>query len=123
MTKDSCLTVGWVHVGMEIDFHHPDSDALELTEAIEDHYGAEKEAARIFLRRADGNRVSADDLLADHLAKAGKSFGDLTSAWGAAGALVLEYLPGHHALETKAGTVDIRRVRLAFRRAAKEAVH
>ncbi|MEO5336547.1 MAG: hypothetical protein H7841_06600 [Magnetospirillum sp. WYHS-4] len=106
----------WQHVGMRIDFHHPDSDLLELTPEAEDLYGAEKERARLFLRMSDGNRRSAEDLLAEWLAGEGRNFVDLAAGWGATGTLVLDYPPGRYVLETKGGRMDLRRLRLAFRR-------
>lgn len=112
-----------LHVGMEIDFHHPDSDSLELTPEVEDLYGQEKEHAPLFLRLADGVRISARELLDDYLAAAGKTLADIRFGAGGTGAVVLDISPGRYALETKAGSVEVRRVRLALRRLESPSVH
>jgi hypothetical protein len=112
-----------LHVGMEIDFHHPDGDSLELTPEVEDLYGQEKDLAPLFMRLVDGVRISARDLLDDYLAAAGKTVADIPFGAGGTGIVVLDIQPGRYAMETKAGRVDVRRVRLVFRRLADTPLH
>jgi len=70
------------HVGLKIDFHHPDSDELRLTARIEDLYSLDKDLARIFVEGGTGNLLSARDLLEGYFAGSAKS--------------LIQHLPGEH---------------------------
>lgn len=61
------------HIGLEIDFYHPDSDKLKLSENIEDRYGIDKEKAAIFTETASNLTFSSEDMLEWYLARSTKS--------------------------------------------------
>lgn len=60
------------HVGLDIDYDHPDSAAIKLTSDVEDSYGIDKEHAAIFIETASGDEFSADELLRGYLRRSGK---------------------------------------------------
>lgn len=51
------------HIGFEVKYHHPDSDALELPPATVDHYENKKEKARIFIQSGEEEAFSSVELL------------------------------------------------------------
>jgi len=51
------------HVGVDIDYYHPDSAVIKLTPEVEDSYGIDKEHALIFIETSAGDAFSAEELL------------------------------------------------------------
>lgn len=110
----------FLHIGMEIDFHHPNSDDLMLPPETEDLYSTDKEAAAVFIRNRDGFPFSASDLLALHLEHVALQDGaelpfalptegsGRTSGW-----IAINFPEGAFHMLTTSGTVDVRRLRLA----------
>ena len=64
------------HIGMEIVFHHPESEKLRLSRDTEDKYGVDKEHARIFMENASGQTFNAKEMLAGYIKSSGKHFGE-----------------------------------------------
>jgi len=64
------------HVGLKIDFHHPESDTLKLSEGTEDRYSIDKEKAPIFKEIASGRAYSTEDILEWCLLQTGRSLDD-----------------------------------------------
>lgn len=64
------------HIGLEIDFHHPESDVLRLSHDIEDAYGIDKEKAAIFTEWASDLTFSSEDMLEWYLTRSQKSLAE-----------------------------------------------
>ena len=64
------------HIGLNIDFHHPQGARLKLQPATEDLYGVEKEHAAIFIETRSGQMLSTADLLELYLSRVGKTADD-----------------------------------------------
>ncbi|NQV47516.1 MAG: hypothetical protein HQ504_07010 [Rhodospirillaceae bacterium] len=61
------------HVGLKIDFYHPQSDTLKLSEETEDSYSIHKEKAAIFIESTSSQAYSTEDVLEWCLLQTGKS--------------------------------------------------
>lgn len=64
------------HIGLEIDFHHPESDKLRLSNEIEDDYSIDKEKAAIFTESASDQTFSSEDMLEWYLSRSPKSLAE-----------------------------------------------
>lgn len=60
------------HVGLNIDYDHPESADIRLTPEVEDTYGIDKEHALIFIETSAGDAFSADELLQGYFRRSGK---------------------------------------------------
>ena len=83
------------HIGLEIDFHHPESDKLRLSHNIEDDYSLDKEKAAIFTETASSLTFSSEDMLEWYLSRSQKT--------------LAEHLP-----ESREETSDTRRMAITF---------
>ena len=64
------------YIGMEIVFHHPESEKLRLSRDTEDKYGLDKEHARIFTESASEQTFNAKEMLAGYINSSGKHLGE-----------------------------------------------
>ena len=64
------------HLGMDIIFHHPESEKLRPSRDTEDKYGLDKEHARIFTESASEQTFNAEEMLASYLTSSGKHLGE-----------------------------------------------
>jgi len=109
------------HVGMEIDFYHPESDRLRLSRDIEDEYGLDKEHARIFTESASEQTFNAEEMLAGYINSSGKSLAEhLPASSGGdtqprriAITFPIQFNENTFHMMTTKGMVDIKTLRLA----------
>jgi hypothetical protein len=65
-----------IHIGMEVVFHHPESEKLRLSRDTENKYGLDKEHARIFTESASEQTFNAEEMLAGYINSSGKRLGE-----------------------------------------------
>jgi hypothetical protein len=110
------------HIGLEIDFHHPESDKLRLSHQIEDDYSIDKERAAIFTETATVQVLNCEDMLdwylmqsqttlADHLPA--RTYGESEPRRRAV-TFPLHFPEGTFHMMTDRGAVDIKTLRLAI---------
>ena len=61
-----------IHIGMEVVFHHPESEKLRLSRETENKYGLDKEHARIFMENTSEQTFNAEEMLAGYINSSGK---------------------------------------------------
>ncbi|MEE8393136.1 MAG: hypothetical protein V3R66_02230 [Rhodospirillales bacterium] len=59
------------HLGMDIEYYHPDSRNLVLPPETEDLYSVEKEKAQIFIHNSDDQTYSVENLFDHYIARRG----------------------------------------------------
>jgi hypothetical protein len=110
------------HIGLDIDFYHPQSDQLKLPRETEDLYAIDKEKAALFTETASGLDFSSEEMLEwyfthskktldEHLPKRGNS-----DAQPPRQAIIfpIQFPPGTFHIMTEQGAVDIKALRLAI---------
>lgn len=55
------------HVGVDVDFYHPEGRNLKFADAVVDAFEAERENAEIFVQNASGDGFSCDEILSWYL--------------------------------------------------------
>jgi hypothetical protein len=109
------------HIGMDIDFHHPESDQLRLSCDIEDEYGQRKEHARIFTESASEQTFNAEEMLTGYINSSGKPMaehiparpGGDTQLRRMAITFPIQFNENTFHMMTNKGIVDIKMLRLA----------
>ncbi|HEY9164271.1 MAG TPA: hypothetical protein VIN57_06640 [Magnetovibrio sp.] len=51
------------HVGLDVDFYHPQGRNLKLSEAVIESFEAQREDAEIFVQNSSGTGFSCDEML------------------------------------------------------------
>lgn len=110
------------HIGLDMDFYHPESESLKLTRGIEDSYSIDKEKAVIFIETASDSGYSPEDLLQWYFAGSKKALAEHLPARPAAAAgsssrlaivFPIQFPPETFHIMTDRGRVDIKTLRLA----------
>lgn len=107
------------HMGMDLEFHHPEGKTLKPSAEVEDLYGTDKEQAAVFLR-ADGTAFTAEDLTKLFLSRSDQGV-EAFVTHGTPGmnkrlaraVFPMEFPEGMIAMETEAGRVDVKRLKIA----------
>ncbi len=123
MTEDFSIR----HIGLEIDFHHPESDKLRLSHEIEDSYGLEKEKAAIFTETASNLTFNSEDMLDWYLTRSQNSLAGYfpdrpdedSETRRMAITFPLQFPQNTFHMMTDRGSVDIKALRLAIEVTAK----
>ncbi len=110
------------HIGLEIDFHHPESARLRLSEETEDNYSIDKEKAAIFTETASNLTFSSEDMLEWYLTRSQKalaehlpeSTGDANETRRMAVTFPIQFPENTFHMMTDRGPVDIKTLRLAI---------
>ena len=107
------------HVGLDVDFHHPQGRNLKLASEVVDMFEAEREDAEIFIQNSTGTGFSCDEILswfllqthttlAEHLPPQALEQGNgkvmLT--------LPIRFEPGMFHMATEEGDVDLSTLKL-----------
>jgi len=107
-------------VGLDIDFHHPDSKSIKLTTEVEDAYSVDKEDAAIIIDNATERAYSPREMLDFYLLKSQKQPEDFLPGGADDGAqqrraivLPLNFPENRFHMVTDRGVVDIKTLRLA----------
>ena len=110
------------HIGLDIDFHHPESQLLRLSPEIEDLYGLDKETASIFTENASGLTFNSEDMLDWYLVRSGKTLEEYLSEDASADGepmrmaitFPIQFPENTFHMMTDKGAVDIKTLRLAI---------
>ncbi|MBL6932016.1 MAG: hypothetical protein ISR45_03640 [Rhodospirillales bacterium] len=110
------------HIGLEIEFHHPQSDTLRLSHEIEDDYSIDKEKAAIFTETASNLTFSTEDMLEWYLSRSQKSLaehlpdrvGEEDEIRRMAITFPIQFPENTFHMMTDRGAVDIKALRLAI---------
>lgn len=109
------------HIGLDIEFHHPDSDKIKLPVETENLYAIDKEKAAIFTETASGMDFNSEEILdwyftqstktlAEHMPKQPNSDKPPPRV---AIIFPIQFPPGTFHIMTDRGAVDIKALRLA----------
>jgi len=64
------------HIGLDMDFHHPQGRDLKLDDAVIEAFETERENAEIFIQNASGTAFSTEELLSWFLLQTGTTLAD-----------------------------------------------
>ena len=109
------------HIGLDIDFHHPESEQIKLPQETENLYGLDKEKAAIFTETASGLDFSSEEMLEWYFTQSQKSLAEHLPERASSDkappriALIfpIQFPLGTFHMMTDRGTVDIKTLRLA----------
>ncbi|NQU57083.1 MAG: hypothetical protein HQ513_07600 [Rhodospirillales bacterium] len=109
------------HIGLDIDYYHPESEQLKLPQEIENLYGIDKEKAAIFTETASGLDYSSEEMLEWYFTQSRKSLAehlphrDSSDKQPPRMAIIfpIQFPAGSFHIMTDRGTVDIKTLRLA----------
>ena len=116
------------HIGLDIDFHHPESDILKVSREVEDTYGIDKEKAAIFTETASDETFNCEDLLDWYFRQSGKNLAAYMSEDSHGDAkkprmaitFPIQFPANTFHMMTDRGPVDIKTLRLAVEVIAKQ---
>lgn len=117
------------HVGLDVDFYHPEGRNLKFAEAVVEAFEHERENAEIFVQSATGTGFSCDEILSWFLLQTDTTLAqhlpphalDKAAADkdGSAGEVLLtvpiRFEPGMFHMATEAGEVDLSALKLMCR--------
>lgn len=102
------------HVGLDVDFHHPQGRNLKLADSAVEAFEQHRENAEIFVQHSSGLRFSCDEMLSWFLLQTGTTLGDhlpphtLENSGGQVMLTVpIRFVPGMFFMGTEAGAVDL----------------
>lgn len=108
-----------LHVGLDIDYYHPDGKDLRLSREVEDAYGLDKERAKIFTHNRDRSLFDSKKLLETWLRAKGRTLNDYIPEKFMAErkpyivVVPLKFPEGLFSIETVQGPVDVKAVNIA----------
>lgn len=107
------------HVGLDVDFHHPQGRNLKLAEEVVDAFELERENAEIFVQSSSGTGFSCDEILSWFLLQTGTTLAEhlppqaLEQGDGKVMLTVpIRFEPGMFHMATEAGEVDLSALKL-----------
>ena len=102
------------HVGLDVDFHHPQGRSLKLADCIVEAFEQHREHAEIFVQHSSGLSFSCDEILRWFLLQTGTTLADhlpphtLNNFAGQVMLTVpIRFVPGMFFMTTEAGEVDL----------------
>ena len=107
------------HVGLDVDFHHPQGRNLKLAYSVVSAFEADREHAEIFIQNSSGLGFSCDEILSWFLLQTGTTLAQHlpTEALNKGSGAVLLTVPirfeaGTFHMATEAGDVDLAALKL-----------
>ena len=107
------------HVGLDVDFYHPEGRTLKLADTVVEAFEAERENAEIFVQSASGTAFSCDEILSWFLLQTATTLAQHLPAQAldkGAGEVLLtvpiRFQPGTFHMNTEAGDVDLSALKL-----------
>lgn len=111
-TKDFIFVVE--HVGLDVDFHHPQGRNLKLADSVVEAFEQLRENAEIFVQHSSGLSFSCDEILNWFLLQTGTTLSEhlpphsLTKPGGMVMLTVpIRFIPGMFFMVTEAGETDL----------------
>jgi len=109
------------HIGLDIDFYHPESDTLKLPQETENLYGIDKEKAAIFTETASGLDYSSEEMLEWYFSQSKKTLAEHLPHRNSSDVqpprmaviFPIQFPPNTFHIMTEQGNVDIKTLRLA----------
>jgi len=102
------------HVGLDVDFHHPQGRNLKLADSAVEAFEQHRENAEIFVQHSSGLHFSCDEMLSWFLLQTGTTLGEHLpphTLEKSAGQVMLtvpiRFVPGMFFMATEAGEVDL----------------
>lgn len=107
------------HVGLDVDFYHPQGHNLKLAETVVEAFEHEREHAEIFVQHSSGAGFSCDEILSWFLLQTGTTLAQHlppTSLENRTGQVMLtvpiRFEPGMFYMNTEAGEMDLSALKL-----------